>query len=312
MSVVERIRQNNRPQVPGYFRTAIGDVIVTSIYDGFIDVDRNLLSGAPIDEIGQTLDRNYVPAHRIPTSNTKFVVEREGGLILIDAGAGSFFGESMGKNAENLGAAGFDPARIKTILLTHMHPDLVSGLLSGEQKTFPNATLYVAKREFLFWSDPAKLEASTGEMRVLFSEIAKSIKPYQDSGHFVAYEHGEILSGIQAHPLFGHSEGHSGYEITTSEGEILFWGDIVHNHVLQFHNPAIYVELDQDPVAAVETRSRILEQAVCRKLWVGGAHLPFPGIGRITTGNNGYVWVPVEFGPTCLPKDVVHLEKRAD
>ena len=312
MSIVERIKQNSRLQVPGYFRKVIGNVIITSIYDGFVDVDRNLLNGAPRDEIDKALDKNYVPAHRIPTSNTNFVVERDDDIILIDAGAGSFFGESMGKNAENLSAAGFDPASIKTILLTHMHPDHVSGLLSGEQKTFPNATLYVANREYLFWNDPVKIDASTDEMRVLSSEIAKSIKPYQDSGHLVKYEHGEILPGIQAYPLFGHSEGHSGYEIKTSDRGVLFWGDIVHNHVLQFHNPAIYVELDQDPVAAAETRSRILEQVARCNLWVGGAHLPFPGFGRIAYDNTGYVWVPVEFGPTYLPEDVVHLKKQAD
>ena len=30
---------------------------------------------------------------------------------------------------------------------------------------------------------------------------------------------------------------------------------------------------------------------------VGGAHLPFPGIGHVRRGTVGYEWVPVEFGP---------------
>lgn len=309
MNEIQQVTRDVRPQVPGYFRKVIGAVEVTSIYDGFVDVDRNLLNGAPVEEITQTLDRNYVPPRRVPTSNSNFVVDNGSDVILIDGGAGIFFGESMGKNAENLRAAGFNPESIKIILLTHMHPDHVSGLLTGAQKTFPNATVYVSKREFLFWTDPAGFEASDDEMRAIFIEVDKAIKPYRDSGHFVAYEYGQIFPGINARPLLGHSDGHSGYEITTSEGVILFWGDIVHNHVLQFQNPGIYVELDYNAVTAAETRSRILQEAAQRKLWVGGAHLPFPGFGRVAITDSGYAWVPAEFGPTTVPDDVVHLKK---
>ncbi|WP_257785847.1 hypothetical protein [Jeongeupia sp. USM3] len=33
------------------------------------------------------------------------------------------------------------------------------------------------------------------------------------------------------------------------------------------------------------------------KRWVGGARLPFPGIGHVRADGNAYAWVPVEYEP---------------
>jgi len=52
--------------------------------------------------------------------------------------------------AEVLGRIGVDAASVKTLLLTHIHWDHVSGI-----ELFPNATVYVQEEEFRFWmQDP--------------------------------------------------------------------------------------------------------------------------------------------------------------
>ena len=45
--------------------------------------------------------------------------------MLIDAGAGSLMGPHLGKLQANLAAGGMTPADIDTVLLTHMHTDLM-------------------------------------------------------------------------------------------------------------------------------------------------------------------------------------------
>lgn len=299
-----------RGQAPGYFRMIIGDLEITSIYDGFVDVDRNLLTGKPAEDLFEILDKNYFPADRIATSNSNFVIDDGHSITLIDAGTGSFFGASMGRNVKNLEAAGFDLQAISKVLLTHAHPDHICGLVSGDEKTFPNATIYVAKTEYDYWTDPAAWHAAPEEMRPVFAEVQKAVKPYREADQLVAYEYGEIHPGIVARPLQGHSPGHSGYEFGTTDGDILFWGDIVHNHVLQFADPGVSVELDQDIGAARETRERIIKEAADRRLLIGGAHLPFPALGRVVQTDRGFGWRPVEFGPTIAPQDVVHLKKH--
>jgi glyoxylase-like metal-dependent hydrolase (beta-lactamase superfamily II) len=54
--------------------------------------------------------------------------------------------------AKNMKAAGIDPAKIETIIVTHFHPDHIFGLMAKETnaQTYPNATIYLPKPE-LAW-----------------------------------------------------------------------------------------------------------------------------------------------------------------
>jgi hypothetical protein len=60
----------------------------------------------------------------------------------------------------------------------------------------------------------------------------------------------------------------------------------------------VSIEFDWDQPGAVATRRTLLSQAASRGWWVAGAHLPFPGMGRIQAGSgNAYRWVPTEYRP---------------
>ena len=63
-------------------------------------------------------------------------------------------------------------------------------------------------------------------------------------------------------------------------------------------DPAIAIEFDSDPKRARASRQAALKDAATRKIWIAGAHMPFPGIGHIRAESNGsYTWVPVEYTP---------------
>jgi hypothetical protein len=56
--------------------------------------------------------------------------------------------------------------------------------------------------------------------------------------------------------------------------------------------PEWHFEMDDDKERAVATRGRILDMLATDKLFVASFHMPFPGIGYIEEGRNGYRWVP--------------------
>lgn len=66
---------------------------------------------------------------------------------------------------------------------------------------------------------------------------------------------------------------------------------------MQFAKPEVVIEFDVDSAKARQSRQRILAEAATDKLWVAGAHLPFPGLGHVRKEAQGYAWVPVEFSP---------------
>src|SRR3546814_12874839 len=60
---------------------------------------------------------------------------------LIDTGTGGALAPTTGKLLDHLRAAGYEPAQIDEILITHLHPDRVGGVTHDGKAVFPNAVL---------------------------------------------------------------------------------------------------------------------------------------------------------------------------
>jgi glyoxylase-like metal-dependent hydrolase (beta-lactamase superfamily II) len=78
---------------------------------------------------------------------------------------------------------------------------------------------------------------------------------------------------------------------------MFLWGDVIHNHATQLTKPDIGVEFDTDMSEAIAARKAILQKAADERWLIAGAHMPFPGIGRVRSvgGTAGYEWVPIEY-----------------
>ena len=71
---------------------------------------------------------------------------------LVDTGAGANWQPRAGKLGENLSSAGIDPAHITKVVFTHAHPDHLWGVAEeGGALRFPNASYFVAEKEWNFW-----------------------------------------------------------------------------------------------------------------------------------------------------------------
>ncbi|MGE0805453.1 MAG: MBL fold metallo-hydrolase [Burkholderiaceae bacterium] len=287
-------------QVPGYYRMALGDFTVTALYDGYIDLSPTLLKGIAAKDVQSLLARMFlISTPGVQTAVNAFLVHTGSHLVLIDAGAAKAFGPTLGAIVENIRAAGYDPSQIDTVLLTHLHADHAAGLVLDGKPVFPNADIRVARQDADFWLSEAVAAKAPKEMQVFFQMARASVAPYQATGRFKPYEAGDTLvPGITVVPAYGHTPGHSGYLLQSKSSSMLVWGDLVHSHAVQFQRPEVSLEFDVDQPKAIATRRKLFADAARNKLWVAGAHLPFPGIGHVRAeGKQRYAWVPVEFGP---------------
>lgn len=289
-----------KTQVPGYYRYADGAFEVTAIYDGSADLDIQLLKGMKADQIQELLARMFVePRTVLQTAVNAYLVNTGDHLVLVDAGAGNCLGPTMGHLPENLRAAGYKPEDVDTLLVTHLDPDHVCGVVGRDGKAaFPNATLWVGQEDVDFRFNEKIAAAAPEGVRPFFQMAINAVKPYQDAGKFHAFKVGDkLFPGVTIIPTHGHTPGQAAYLFSSGKQELLVLGDVIHNHAVQFPHPEVAVAYDQDEKQAVATRKMLFERAAKSGWALAGAHLPFPGLGHIRQDGKGYAWVPVEFGP---------------
>lgn len=283
-------------QAPGYFRLMVGDVEVTALYDGGLRLPPSLLHGQSPEVLGGLLaDAGIDPRLGAPIAINAFLFDLGQGPVLVDTGVGVHFGDKAGLLPANLRAAGYDPASIGTVLLTHMHSDHSLGLTDASgASVFPKARLRVHRAEAAFWLDPGAESriANEGQRRFL-AAIQASVAPYRSAGRFTPFAAGEApATGVEAVPLPGHTPGHCAYRVRSKDAAILFWGDVVHVLAVQFPRPGVVIDFDVAQSEAAAARGPLMAGLAKDKEWVAGAHLPFPGIGRLQAVGEGYAWWP--------------------
>ncbi len=277
-------------QVPGYYRYSVGDIEVTALLDGTMALPDSFVLG--YDEAAARVStaqayRKFTPgAITIPVNG--YVINSGGKLTLIDAGAPTLLGETVGGLTGNLEAAGFKPEEIDTVLFTHFHPDHIGALLNAQGgKTFANAGLVCAEAEWNFAHDDAVRNAAPDEFKGMIDMVRGFVAPYADGRNMFNGEK-EVVSGVTSMPLPGHTPGHTGYSIHAGDESLLIWGDIIHFSTLQFAHPNWGVVFDTDPAMASETRRKMLDRASADRMAVAGMHIDFPGIGYVERAGDTY------------------------
>jgi glyoxylase-like metal-dependent hydrolase (beta-lactamase superfamily II) len=279
--------------------TRFGPYDVTLLYDGVFEASSDVLTHGH----GEAARQKAIAVWNAPTLRIDvncYVLRGGDGVTLIDAGGGPLMGPGFGQIRTALKAAGIAPEEVRRVLLTHIHSDhalglLDPGLLDGQEAYFPQADVLVPETDFAFFTDPSAFEATPPARRGGFA-IAKQLqKTYGDT--IIKIPDGpvlpglNVLPGIEALPLPGHTPGHTGYLLRGERDtdSLLLWGDVLHLATLQPGDPDIGIIYDLDPATAARTRRATLEQAARHGWTVAGGHT---GFGRVERHGEAFRIVP--------------------
>jgi glyoxylase-like metal-dependent hydrolase (beta-lactamase superfamily II) len=285
-----------KTQAPGFYRMMLGDIEVTALLDGTLDLQpKQLLTNTTQKEVGKLLDRSF-QKDTVQTSVNGYLINTGSKLVLVDTGAAGLFGPTAGNLLANLKASGYQPEQVDEVYITHMHPDHVGGLLADGKPAFPNAIVRADQHDADFWLSQATMEKAPKEVQGFFQGAMASLNPYVAAGRFKPFDgEAELVPGVRSFAARGHTPGHSIYAVESKGQKLVLWGDLMHVAAVQFPQPQVTISFDNDSKSAAIQRKKAYADAAKGGFLVAGAHLPFPGIGHIRAEGRGYIWVPVDY-----------------
>ena len=199
---------------------------------------------------------------------------------------------------ESLSAAGVSPESIDAVLISHLDPDHVGGLLRDDgSKRFPNATYYAGAEEVAFWGrETIDLSYSPSPEPVKRERLNASSRLLRLAGHAIeTFRAGEeVMPGVGTIALPGHTPGQVGFIVDGEPESLLYTADSVANSVVSIETPHLHNPMDLDPEVGVASRHALIKLLIEKNWQSFSPHFPWPSVGRIVRTDNGAAWKSAE------------------
>ncbi len=178
--------------------------------------------------------------------------------------------------------------------------------LFGQRLLVPDAAIQTRRRQHAYaadhgyWNDDGARSRTPADLQRFFDAARTGIAPYAGKTRLLSHLDEEVVPGLTAIPLPGHTPGHPGYRVSSGPEELLIWGDIVHASALQFARPETSFALDVGMDVATATRLRTMDMAAADRVLIAGMHLDFPAFGHVQVGTEtrSYRFVPLPWQAT--------------
>ena len=231
--------------------------------------------------------------HRLLQALNCLLVETPSGRVLIETGIGERQPEKIvamrryeGKPiVAAMAAAGFDPASVDLVVMSHLHFDHAGGLLrAGGGKAFPRAKIVAQQAEWdIALSDNSRVVASYDQLEL------RLVRRWGRAGAVDGDV--ELLPGVSVIRTGGHSKGHQAIVVRGSNETLAFFGDLGMRPWSA--NPRWVTAFDDFPLDSVEMKGELFARAAADGWLIALSHEPLTPIGRLTPDRDRYRFDPV-------------------
>lgn len=200
--------------------------------------------------------------------------------LLVDTGLGEEKLPTSGQLRTQLQEEGFSPDDIDMVILTHGHLDHIGGVSQQGVPVFPSADYVIREEEWNYWMNRPS------------SEEFKKLKALKDVIRIISKDM-EIHQGIRLQHAPGHTDGHLVVTIESEGERLLIASDILNDPSTLQHLPS-HIGAEVSKEQGFKTRVGFLEESYRLNTLLFVCHYPFPGLGYVEKGEQGFRWIPAD------------------
>jgi glyoxylase-like metal-dependent hydrolase (beta-lactamase superfamily II) len=272
-----------------------GGVRVALIQAGTFRSDAGALFG-PVPRIlwNSLVTEEIDHEHRLLQALNCLLIETPAGRVLVETGIGERVTDKVrdmrryegSPIVPALAAAGFEPASVDVVAMSHLHFDHAGGLLLADgARAFPRATIVAQRSEWeIALGDNSRLVASYDQPEVRLVR-AWGEESWADGER-------EILPGVSVVPTGGHSAGHQAVVVRgggAGARTLAFFGDLCMRPWAA--NPRWVTAFDDFPLDSVTVKSSLFARAADEGWVVILSHEPIAPIGRLVRDRDRFRYV---------------------